>query len=71
MAISGAGGLLGVGLGFGAVGAIKRWTELSAVMSASSAAWALLLALVVGGLFGVYPAHRAALWHPVTALIAE
>ncbi len=71
LAIAVMGGLLGLVLGIGSVAAIRYWTEWSVALSVSSVAMALTSALVVGGLFGVYPAHRAASWHPVTALRAE
>jgi len=71
LAIAAIGGLTGLVLGFGTVTAIGQWTEWRTVLSAPSAVVALASALVIGGLFGVYPAHRAASWHPVLALRAE
>lgn len=71
VAITGIGGVSGIVIGFGAVTAIAQWTDWRTVLSVPSAALAFGSALLIGGLFGAYPAHRAASWHPVTALRAE
>ena len=71
MAITGIGGVCGIVIGLGAVMAIGQWTEWRTVLSVPSAILAFGSALFIGGLFGAYPAHRAASWHPVTALRAE
>ena len=71
LAITGIGGLCGLAAGLGAVTAIGQWTDWRTVLTAPSAFLAFVSALLVGGLFGAYPAHRAASWHPVTALRTE
>jgi ABC-type antimicrobial peptide transport system permease subunit len=71
VAITGIGAVCGIVIGLGAVTAIGQWTEWRTVLSVPSAVLAFGSALFVGGLFGAYPAHRAASWHPVTALRAE
>ena len=60
-----------VALGLGAVRGIAFWTDWRTVLSGPSVILAFGSALVIGALFGAYPAHRAATWHPVTALQAE
>jgi putative ABC transport system permease protein len=71
VAVTGFGSLTGLALSLVAVAAIARWTDWAAVLTGSSVALALGSAVLVGALFGVYPAQRAASWHPVTALRAE
>ena len=71
MAITAVGGLCGIALGLGAVRGIAFWTDWRTVLSGPSVILAFGSALVIGALFGAYPAHRAATWHPVTALRAE
>ena len=71
LAITAVGGLAGLAIGLGVVSAIGQWTEWRTVLTVPSVLLAFTSALLVGGLFGAYPAHRAASWHPVTALRTE
>jgi putative ABC transport system permease protein len=67
--ISSAGGLLGLGLGWGAV---LLLVAIYPALPASPPAWAVLaafsLSVAVGAVFGVLPARRATRLDPVTAL---
>jgi len=60
--------LAGAGLGWAAGIALARLTPLSPVLSWQPLALAVAFALLVGTLFGVQPARRAARLHPVEAL---
>jgi len=50
---------------------VSASTEWNAVVTAPSIAIAVVSALTVGVLFGVYPAFRAASWDPIEALRTE
>jgi len=69
--ISGLGGALGVGLGFGASKVIGAVTPFTVSVEASSVFLALSFSGAVGVFFGWYPARRAALLSPVDALRYE
>jgi len=71
VALTTAGGLLGVFGGAALAGLVSLATPLPARVTAWSVVVALLLGATVGILFGVYPAARAAKLDPVTALRAE
>ncbi len=73
-----AGGALGAGLGMGFGLGLERIIEhfapgspFASVVSFESVLWAMGFATVVGVLFGVYPAFRAARLDPVEALYYE
>jgi len=68
VALSGAGGVAGVGLGMGLAWAIGAFTEWHSVVTSSSVLLAALSALGVGVASGLYPALRAASWDPIVAL---
>jgi len=62
------GGLAGLALGVGAVGALGWATGWSVAIPAWSIALSLAVACGTGVIFGVYPARRAAYLEPVDAL---
>jgi putative ABC transport system permease protein len=77
VAITGAGSLVGVVLGlaagFGITGGIRHFTEapIYAAFTWGSVAVAAAAALLVGLIFGTYPARRAARLSPIEAIRHE
>ena len=71
VALSTLGGVLGVLLGWGLCFAIRAATPLPAIMSLWSVMLALVIVFVVGIVFGIYPANRAARLDPIEALRYE
>jgi len=71
VALSTLGGILGVLLGWGLCFAIRAATPLPAIMSPWSVMLALVIVFVVGIVFGIYPANRAARLDPIEALRYE
>ena len=71
VALSIAGGLIGVLAGWAFAEMVAAISPLPARITAWSVALALVLGAGVGVLFGVYPARRAARLDPITALRAE
>jgi putative ABC transport system permease protein len=71
VALSIAGGLVGVLLGFGASAAITWLFGWPTSVSPWSVAVAVLVAGAVGVFFGFYPARRASRLQPIDALRAE
>jgi len=69
--ISFAGGLLGIGLGFGMSELIAWFAGWSTVVTASSIVLAFLVSISVGLAFGIYPAMKAARLDPVEAIRYE
>src|SRR5271169_5796261 len=69
--ISFAGGLLGIGLGFGMSELIAWFAGWSTVVTASSILLAFLVSISVGLAFGIYPAMKAARLDPVEAIRYE
>ncbi len=65
------GGAIGAVLGFGIAQIIARFADWATAFSPSSVPIALGTAVVVGLVFGIIPARRAAALHPVQALRAE
>jgi putative ABC transport system permease protein len=71
VALSGAGGAIGVVLGIAAAGAISRLAGWPTLISAGAVAGSLLFSLAVGVFFGFWPARRAAGLDPIAALRYE
>ena len=66
--MSASGGLIGVILGMLAPLAVSRLSGIPVVIRPSAPIVAFMIAIVIGCLFGVYPARRAAMLDPVEAL---
>ncbi len=65
------GGLIGIGLGYGIAGLAKWVAGIPAVVPLWAVALSVGMSSVVGLLFGIYPAARAAQLDPVEAMRAE
>ncbi len=66
-----AGGVLGVGLGFVGAFVIPAVSDTRVIVSVPAALLAIVVAMGVGMIFGVYPASRAARLAPIDALRSE
>ena len=66
--ISGAGGLVGMGLGYATMLLVERLLGIPAVFSPGVVQMALLFSMGVGVLFGSYPASKASKLKPIEAL---
>jgi putative ABC transport system permease protein len=66
--ISALGGLTGAALGLGGANAAAVWQKLPLIVSAGSLSRSVGLAVAIGLAFGIYPAWKASLVDPVTAL---
>ena len=66
--ISGLGGLLGLGLGYGLIALLERYAGMSVRMSFGVAQLAIGFSMAVGVIFGLYPANKAASLKPIDAL---
>jgi putative ABC transport system permease protein len=69
--ISAGGGLLGVGFGVFLAWLIARTAEWNTIVTTASVVLAFGVSVVVGVLFGVYPALKAARIDPIEALRYE
>jgi putative ABC transport system permease protein len=69
--LSGAGGVLGIGLGIGLAAVVSALSPLPARVSPLSIVLSILLGVGVGLVAGVYPAYRASRLDPIEALRSE
>jgi len=65
------GGLIGIGIGFGAAVLVNQYTPFPAVVQPKAILVGLLVSSSIGLIFGIYPAQRAATLDPVDALRRE
>ena len=71
IALSTLGGVIGVLLGWLLCAVIRAATPVPASLSLVSVALALVIVFLVGLIFGIYPANRAARLDPIEALRYE
>ena len=66
-----AGGLVGVGVGLLIPAIIERVAEMPTIVTLWSVLLALVISVLVGVVFGIYPAWRASNLDPIYALRHE
>ena len=71
MVLSGAGGVVGVGVGLLIPWLVERFAKLETIVTPAAPLLALGISVLVGVVFGLYPAWRAATMDPVEALRHE
>jgi putative ABC transport system permease protein len=71
MTLSSLGGFLGVGLGIGLSFVVTSFFHFPTIIRAWSTLLAFAVSVIVGLVFGTYPARRAALMDPIEALRHE
>lgn len=69
--LSGSGGIIGLAIGVLIPYLITRFTEMETIIRAWSLMGAFGISLLIGIVFGMYPAYRAAIMDPITALRHE
>jgi len=65
------GGAAGIFIGFGCALALRTWTSFPASVQTWVALLGVALSSLIGLFFGIYPARKASLLDPVTALRTE
>jgi putative ABC transport system permease protein len=71
MALSGLGGLLGIGIGVGAARLASSILKMQAEFSANIIIIAFVFSVLIGVVFGMFPANKAAKLKPIEALRFE
>lgn len=66
--LSGLGGLIGVGLGYGASALVGHFTSIATSVSPGIVLISFMFSLAIGVVFGVVPANKAAKLRPIYAL---
>jgi putative ABC transport system permease protein len=66
--LSGTGGLIGVGLGLGASWAVGKYTTMNVATSWNMVLISFSFSLIIGVVFGMIPANKAARMRPIYAL---
>ncbi|WP_342565148.1 ABC transporter permease [Paenibacillus sp. FSL R7-0345] len=66
--LSGVGGLIGVGLGLGASWAVGNYTSMNVATSWNMVIISFTFSLIIGVVFGMIPANKAARMRPIYAL---
>ncbi|AIQ28461.1 ABC transporter permease [Paenibacillus sp. FSL P4-0081] len=66
--LSGTGGLIGVGLGLGASWAVGKYTTMNVATSWNMVLISFTFSLIIGVIFGMIPANKAARMRPIYAL---
>lgn len=69
--LSGVGGLIGVGLGLGASWAVGNYTTMNVATSWNMVLISFSFSLIIGVVFGMIPANKAARMRPIYALRSE
>ncbi len=68
LVISGLGGLLGLGIALGIMSVLSQALDMTLTMSPSVAEMAIAFSLIIGVVFGIYPANKASKLRPIEAL---
>ncbi len=68
LVISGLGGLLGLGIALGLMSVLSQALDMTLTMSPAVAEMAIAFSLVIGVVFGIYPANKASKLRPIEAL---
>ncbi|MBW5448116.1 FtsX-like permease family protein [Cohnella sp. CFH 77786] len=71
MALSGLGGLLGIGIGIGAAKLAASLLKMQVEFSANIIVVAFVFSVLIGVIFGMFPANKAATLKPIEALRFE